>query len=216
MILPTSGSLALPTSADLVRSLPLARGRVYGRASFDSSRSLVSGVAERIGAVTVGEPHRDGMAGQVGCMGLWMLDADGHVWRILFHDSDLQRDWAHYGERMDRAERAPWRWLPFQRRVLDGLALLRSLLIDRAVPQGWEGLLVDVVVEYAESDDAWAAHDLSHLLNLWTAARTAEGHSPGSARLMLSLLLPTATLSHPVVAAWRDGCSAEALLLGLA
>lgn len=216
MILPTSGSLALPTSTDILRSMPLTRGNIYGRACFDSSRSLVSGVAERVGAVTVGEPQRDGMAGQVGSLGLWMLDADGHVWRILLHDTDLQQDWARYGAQMDRAERAPWKWLPFQHRVLDSLAMLRSMLLDRIIPQGWEGLLADVVVEYAETDEEWATHDLSHLLNLWTTARIKEGHSPGSARLMLSLLLPATTLAHPVVAAWREGCNEDALLLGLA
>lgn len=216
MILPTSGSLALPTSADLLKTLPPMRGSVYGRAAFDPARTLVSGVAERVGAVTVGEPHSDGLAGQVGGLGLWMLDKDGHVWRIVLYDAaKAQREWRWYGERLRRADRAPWRWLPYHDRVRHSIGLVRSMLLDRFIPQGWEGLLRDVAVEHAESEDEWAAQDLSHLLNLWTTARMAEGHSPGSARLMLSLLLPAEVLAHPVVAQWREGRSMDASLLGL-
>lgn len=215
MILPTSGSLTLPTAADIRRSLSDPEP-VHGRAPFDPSRSLVSAVAERVGAVTVGEPHRDGLAGKVNVLGLWMLTKDGHVWRILL-DPALrhQEDWERFGERLRRAGRAPWKWLPYQHKVVRDIGLLRSMTLDGVIPQGREGLLTDVVVEHADSDEEWAAQDLSHLLNLWTAARMVEGHSPGSARLMLSLLLPATTLAHPVVARWRDGRADDALLLGM-
>ena len=100
------------------------------------------------------------------------------------------------------------------------LAVQRSLVLDSALPQTWEGSIEDVIAERAMRDEPWAGEDLLGLLALWTSVRMAEGQSAESARLLLALRLPAPALSNPVVARWRagetDGDMQDMLLLGLA
>lgn len=213
----------LPTYAAIAASLHSDRSSEYNRAVLDPSRTLVSAVAASVGAVTVSEPHGTGLAGVMDSIGLWMLDADGHVWHILLHDRGAcQQTWAEHGQRMRRAERAPWRWLPGHGRVVEALAVQRSLVLDSVLPQGWEGSIEEVIAERAQRDEPWASEDLTGLLALWTTARLIEGQSAATARFLLALRLPAIVLSHPVVARWRagvlddEGCDlADMLSLGL-
>jgi hypothetical protein len=195
-----------PTYDAIAASLRSDRSSEYNRAVLDPSRTLASAVAASVGAVTVSEPHGTGLAGVMDSIGLWMLDADGHAWHILLHDRGAcQQKWAEHGQRMRRAERAPWRWLPGHDRVVETLAVQRSLVLDSVLPQGWEGSIEDVIAARAQRSEPWASEDLLSLLTLWTTARLIEGQSPATARFLLALRLPATALSHPIVARWRAG-----------
>lgn len=171
----------------------------------DPDRTLVSALAQRLQARTVGSPYTNGLAGRLRSqtLALWMLDGDGMAWQVLLHgDQSVQEDWMRTADLLRRGRRAPWRWLlPRQPREAL-LATLRSATLDSVTPQGPEGPLPAVVEERIAQGEAWADEDVTHLLALWTCARLIEGHTPESARTMLALQLAPGALRHPAVAAW--------------
>ena len=187
------------------------------RAAGEPSRSLLSALAERLNAVTVSEPHADGLAGVMNCVGVWMMDREGHVWHVMFDPVlDQQATWARLGERLVLVGRAPWRWLPGHRARVGSLTAERLTILDELTAQHHQGTLVDYLTQMVESDDvAWAAQDATNLLALWTTVRMTEGHTSASARMMLALRLPAHALLHPAVARWREDSAEEMLLLGL-